>query len=148
MQHMHLETRIEAPVEHVWEFYCDTSHWEDFMPRATFSEFSGPVDKVGTTYVTTMRVMGVEIKVTMEIVEVEPLKLIHEHSANGRMDNHFRFEPDGDATRVVLVSDLEMPGKLPGLVKGLVVKGFSERYTRHVLADLKALAEAKVPAHA
>jgi hypothetical protein len=71
-----------------------------------------------------------------------------EHSANGRMDNHFRFEPDGEATRVVFVSDFEMPGKLPGFVKGLVVKGFSERYARNVLADLKALAEAKVPAHA
>jgi carbon monoxide dehydrogenase subunit G len=148
MQHMHEEIRIEAPIEDVWELFCDTSHWKELMPRNEFSDISGPVDKVGTTYVTSMRVMGFEMKETMEIVEVEPLKLIHEHTDHGPMDNYFRFEPDGDATRVVLVSDFEMPGKLPGFVGGLVVKGFSERYTRHVLADLKALAEAKVPAHA
>jgi hypothetical protein len=106
------------------------------------------VDKVGTTYVTSMRVMCFAMKETLEIVEVEPLKLIHEHTDHGPMDNIFRFEPDGDATRVVFVSDFEMPGKLPGFVKGFVVKGFSERYARDVLADLKALAEAEVLAHA
>lgn len=117
MPHMHEEVRIEAPVEHVWGLLCDTSHWNELMPRNEFSDISGPVDKVGTTYVTTMRLMGFEMKETMEIVEVEPLRLIHEHSDNGPMDNDFRFEPDGDATRVVLVSDFEMPGKLPGFVK-------------------------------
>jgi len=33
MPHMHVETRVEAPVEHVWTFYRDTSHWQDWMPR-------------------------------------------------------------------------------------------------------------------
>ena len=64
------------------------------------------------------------------------------------MEEYFRFEPDGEATRVVFLSDFETPGKLPGVVRGFVVKGFSERYARNVLADLKALAEAKVLAHA
>ena len=148
MQHVHEEIRIEAPVEHVWGLFCDTSHWKELMPRNEFSDFSGSVDKVGTTYVTTMRIMGFEMKETMEIVEVEPLKLIHEHTDHGPMDNYSRFEPDGDATRVVFVSDFEVPVKLPGFVKDIVVKVFSERYARDVLADLKALAEAEVPAGA
>ena len=111
MNHMHQEVRIDAPVEHVWAFYCDTPHWQDWMPRAKCSDFSGPVDKAGTTYVATMRLMGFEMKTTYKIVEVEPLRLIHEHTDAGPQDNFLRFEPDGDATRLVLDSDWEMPGK-------------------------------------
>ena len=148
MNHMHEEIRIEAPVEHVWAFYCDTSHWEDWMPRAKNSEFSGPVDKVGTTYVQTMRLMGFEMKSTSTVVEVEPLRLIHEHSDSGPMDNSMRFEPDGEATRVVIDSDWDLPGHWPGFIKNLVTKGMVERNTRQMFADFKALAEATVPAHA
>jgi carbon monoxide dehydrogenase subunit G len=148
MQHMHAETRVEAPVEHVWKFYCDPSHWKDFMPRGEYSDFSGPVDEVGTTYVQTMRFMGFEMKQTMETVEVEPLRLIHEHTDTGPMDNHFRFEPDGDATRVVIDSDYDWPGKVPGFVKDMMSKGWLERNARNMLADFKALAEADTEAHA
>lgn len=148
MNHMHQEVRIDAPVEHVWKFYCDTSHWEDWMPRAKNSEFSGPVDKVGTTYVQTMKLMGFEMKSNTEVVEVEPLRLIHEHTDMGPMDTFMRFQPDGTATRVVVDADWEMPGKLPGFIKDLVNKGWADRNTRQMLEDFKALAEADVPAHA
>ena len=47
------------------------------MPRGTYSDFSGPVDEVGTTYVAGMRVMGHEMKETHEIVEVESLRLMN-----------------------------------------------------------------------
>ena len=145
MQHLREEVRVEAPVEHVWEFYCDTSHWKDFIPRAEFSDFSGPVDKAGTTYVQSMKLMGFEMKQTVEIVEVEPLRLIHEHTDSGPMDNHIRLEPDGDATRVVFESEWEMPGKVPGFIKDFMGKGWVERNTRNMLADFKTLAEARVP---
>jgi uncharacterized membrane protein len=148
MKHWHDEVRIEAPVEHVWEFYCDTSHWEDWMPRAKYSDFSGPVDKAGTTYVASMRLLGFEMKSTQKVVEVEPLRLIHEHNDYGPMDTHMRFERDGEATRVVVDSDYEMPGKIPGFIKDIMTKGWMERNGRQMLADFKALAEAKVPAHA
>jgi uncharacterized membrane protein len=145
MTHIRYEIRIEAPVEHVWAFYCDTSRWEDFMPRGKASKFSGPVDKVGTTYVETVRLMGFEMKSTYKVVEVEPLRLYHEHSDSGPMDNFLRFERDGEATRVVFESDYEMPGHLPGFIKDLVNKGWVERQTHQMFADFKALAEVKVP---
>ena len=144
MQHMRVETHIEAPVEEVWKFYCDPSNWPDFMPRGTYSDFSGPVDEVGTTYVAGMRVMGHEMKETHEIVEVESLRLIHDHSDTGPMDNHYRFERDGDATNLVVESDYEMPGKVPGFIKDLVSKGWVERNFGNAMADFKALVEAEV----
>jgi len=148
MQHLREEIRVEAPVEHVWKFFCDTSHWSDWMPRAGFSDFSGPVDKVGTTYVQSVRVMGFEQKGTITVVEIEPERLYRERSDSWSMDNYFRFEPDGEATNVVMESDYEMPGKLPGFIKDLLASGWMERTHRQIMADFKALAEANVPAHA
>ena len=145
---MHDEVRIEASVEHVWAFYCDTSHLEDWMPRAKFLDFSAPVDKVGTAYVATMRLMGFEMKTTYKIVEVEPLRLIHEHNDTGQMDNFMRFEPDREATRMVVDSDWEMPGHIPGFIKNVMTKSWVERNTHQLLSGFNALAEAKVPAHA
>jgi uncharacterized protein YndB with AHSA1/START domain len=140
MDHIQLETRIEAPVEHVWAYLCDTSRWPDWMPRAKFSDFSGPYDQVGTTYVSTFRMMGFEMKQTSTIVEVEPLKLIHEHTDDGPMDTWLRLVPDGDATRVIVESDYVMPGHIPGFLKDLMTKSFFERQTRHMLGDFKAFA--------
>ena len=146
MDHIQLETRIEAPVEHVWAYLCDTSRWSDWMPRATCSEFSGPYDQVGTTYLSTMKMMGVEFKQTCTVVEVEPLKLIHEHTDDqGSQDTFFRFEPEGDATRVIVESAYEMPAHIPGALKSLMTKSFFERQMRHFLGDFKAMAEATVP---
>ena len=111
-----------------------------------FSDFSGPYDQVGTTYVSKMKMMGFEMKGTSTVVEVEPLKLIHEHTDDqGPQDTFFRFEPEGDATRVIVESDYEMPGHIPGFLKSLMTKSFFERQTRHMLGDFKALAEATVP---
>ena len=148
MNHLKEEIRIEAPVGHVWAFLCDTSRWHDFSPREETSDWSGPFDRVGTTYVSTVKMMGFESKFTSTVLEVEPLKLIHEHTDMGPMDNFYRFEPEGDATRLIVESDYEMPGHIPGFLKNLMSKSFIERQMRHILQDFKALAEATVPAHA
>ena len=148
MPHIHEEVRVEAPVEHVWDLYCDTSQWGNWMPRGEWSEFSGPVDKVGTTYLSSSKFMGFEMKSKTEVVEVEPLRLIHEHQDTGPMEMYLRFEPDGDATNCVVEADYEMPGKMPGFVKDIMNKCWFERQTRNMLADFKAIAEAQVPAKA
>ena len=146
MKHFHEEIRIEAPVEHVWAFFGDTTHWEDWMPRRKTTDISGPMDKVGTTFVQRTKLMGFEMKWTTEIVEVEPLRLVHLHSDWGPTDSRFRFEPDGEATRLVVDSDYEMPGKLPGFIKDLMGSGWMDGNMRRMFEDFKTLAEAK--AHA
>ena len=146
MTHIHEEIQVEAPVEQVWDLYCDTSHWKDWMPRGEWSEFSGPVDKVGTTYVSSSKFMGFEMRGKTEVVEVEPLRLIHEHQETGPMELYLRFEPDHGATHCVIDADYDMPGKVPGFIKEIMTKGWFERQTSRMLEDFKAIAEAKVPA--
>ena len=148
MAHLHAEIRIEAPVEHVWQLFCDVSHWKDWMPWGECSDFSGPVDAVGTTFVGRMRLVGFELESLNEVVEVEPQRLYHERSDFGSMDQYGRFEPMGDSTRVVFDADFELPGKLPGFLMGLLVEAWMQRYMRKMLEDFKDLAEAQVPAHA
>jgi uncharacterized membrane protein len=142
------EIRVEAPIEHVWNLYCDTSRWSDWMPRSTVSDMSGPVDEVGTTSTQSSKFMGFEMIGTTEVVEVEPLRLIHEHQEPGPMEMYLRFEPDGDATTCVVEAENELPGKYPGFIKDIMNKAFFERQTRNMLADFKAIAEARVPTHA
>ena len=149
MQHMQDSIHIDAPVEHVWAFCLDTSHWPDWQPRMQFSDFSGPLDQVGTTYTQVGRIMGHEMKATSAVVEVVPLRLYHERTTDmGPMDTYLRFEPEGAGTLVTLESDYEMPAHLPGFVKDLMSRAWIERQTRQMLQDLKALAEATVPVHA
>ena len=145
MDHFRDEIRIEAPIDHVWAFLCDTSRWNDWSPRAEFTDWSGPLARVGTTYVQKFKMMGFEMKQKYTVVEVEPLKLFHEHTDSGPQDNFFRLEPEGDATRLIIESDYEWPGHIPGFIKSLMTENWIERQTRHMLEDFKALAEAKVP---
>ena len=147
MEHSRHEIRVEAPVEHVWACFSDISRWGEWMP-ATFSEFSGPVEEVGTTYHQSVRVMGFEQRFTATVVEFEPLRLYREHMEPGPFDSTFRCEPDGDATRFVFESEYELPAMLPGLIKRVVNSSWIARNHRKMLADFKALAEATVPAHA
>ena len=64
------------------------------------------------------------------------------------MEMYLRLEPDGNATHVPIDAEYELPGKMPGLIKDIMTKGWFERQTRQMLADLKVLTEAKVPAQA
>ena len=145
MKHFRDEIRIEAPIAHVWAFLCDTSRWHDWAPRGETSDWGGPYDQVGTTYVSKVKMMGFELKTTQTVVEVQPLKLIHEHTDQGPMDTFYRFERDGDATRLIVESDYELPGHIPGFLRNLLTKSWIDRNMRQMLEEFKALAELKVP---
>ena len=145
--HIREEGRVEAPVEHVWAFLCDTSRWHDWDPRSEYLDFSGPVDQVGTTFVETSRLMAWDMKAHHTVVEVEPQRLLHHRSDKG-FDIFFRLEPDGDATHLIVDCDYRLPGHLPGFVKDLLSRSFVERTMRETGEKFRALAEATVPAPA
>lgn len=145
MNHMQEEIRIEAPVGRVWELLCDASRWPDWSPRSKIVEISGPLDKVGTTFTQEWGLAGFHSKSLNTVVEVEPERLLHLRTEDGPMDLIYRFEPDGDATRVTIESDWQMPGHVPGFVQKLMSRAWIDRQVRQQMEDFKAIAEAPVP---
>jgi carbon monoxide dehydrogenase subunit G len=145
MIHFHETIRIDAPVEHVWKVLCDTSRLEDWITGEKLSEFSGPLDQVGTTFVTTSRMLGFEMKGTLKVLEVEPLRMVHLRADMMSMDAFYRFEPEGKATRMTVEGDYDMPGHIPGFIKSLMTKSWTERQMRHQLENFKGIAEVTVP---
>ena len=87
--------------------------------------------------------MGVEMKGTLTVLEVEPLRLIHLRS-DFPMDVFYRFAPEGDSTLMTVEGDYDMPGHIPGFIKNLMSKSWVDRQTRHQLENFKGLAEATV----
>ena len=148
MRHYRGEVRIEAPAEQVWAILVDKSRLHEWTPRSRFTDFSGPLDQVGTTYSDTTRLMGFGFEMTNEVVEVEAPRLYHEHSDDGPIDTIIRLEPDGDATRLLVECDYEIPGRLPGFLKDFIDGRMSQRFPREMMRDLKALAEAEARARA
>jgi len=144
MDHIKDEIRVEAPIEHVWTIMLDPKNWEEWDPRTTYSDLSGPLDQVGTTFTETSRMLGFEMKSKDEVVEVEPHRLLHIRS-DGPTDMFLRFEKDGDATRVEVETEYQLPAYLPGFIKNLMTKRFMERYMRQALEVFKAQAELKAP---
>ncbi len=47
------------------------------------------------------------------MVPLAPVRNIHEYADWGQLDNHMRFKRVGEATRLAIGSDYELPGKLP-----------------------------------
>jgi ligand-binding SRPBCC domain-containing protein len=147
MQHFHDEIRIEAPVEHVWAYLSDGSHLDDIAPRARHTDFSGPLDQVGTTFVATGRMMGLTSRSTFTVVEVEPRRLCRIRPEPGAGEMAWRLEPEGEGTRLAFDTDYDVPGHLPGFLTGFLAKGW-ERDMHRMLSDVKAFTEATVPAPA
>ena len=148
MQHIRDEISIDAPADHGWSYLTDGSHWDEIQPRAKDTDFSGPLDQVGTSFVQTSRMMGFETKYTVTVVEVEPLRLCHLKAEPGPWDMVWRLEPKGDATSLTLESEYDMPGPLPEAIKNMMTKGWMEGSVHKMLLDIKAFAEGTVPVQA
>ena len=148
MGHIHQEVRVTAPVEHVFEVACQVERQAEWNPYMDLENVSGPIDKVGTTFDSTMKLLGQQLKSKGTIAEVEPLRLIHIHGDadnGGTSDWFYRFQPDGGGTLCSLDIDYEIPGVVAGVIDRLVYHGALDRATRHMAENFASVAEMKVP---
>jgi hypothetical protein len=147
MSHIHEEIRIEAPVDVVYRLFCDTSRYPDLLPDAIESDFSGPMDQVGTTFDYRVRLpSGYELRPQRNIVvAVEPLGVIRVADPDGG-ETLYRFEPDGSGTRLSVDADHQVAGVFGKIPLRAVVDGVIDRDIRLLDERLKAAAEAGVPA--
>jgi carbon monoxide dehydrogenase subunit G len=106
---------IDRPVESVWSFMIDISNmplWED--SRAEWKQTSvGPIES-GSTFQSSIRVLGREYKVDLRVVEFEPLRKFAVEAMNGfgkgtRLS--YLMEPvEGNKTRLSRVTEIQLHG--------------------------------------
>jgi ribosome-associated toxin RatA of RatAB toxin-antitoxin module len=148
MRHIHQDVIIAAPIEHVYELARDVDRQREWNPYMETTDVSGPIDTVGTTFVSTLKLMGQTIRSRGTVVEAEPRKLIHVRGVadnGGTSDWFYRFEPYGTGAMITLDVDYEMSGALAAIMDLLVYHGALDRATRHMGENFAALAESKVP---
>lgn len=106
---------IDRPVEAVWSFMTDISNmprWED--SRAEWKPTSeGPID-LGSTFQSSSRFLGLELKTDLRITEFEPNRKFAAEATNGRAKgtkiSYFMEPVDGGKTRLSRVTEAQLHG--------------------------------------
>ena len=97
--HYTLSTHVAAPPERVFALWTALDRMDEWVGGVTgVTDVSGPIDRVGTTYVVHFGPM----KSRTEILDVDPPRRFVTRFGNWllRGRSSATFEPDGDGTRV------------------------------------------------
>ena len=106
---------IDRPVEDVWRFMTDISNmprWED--SHAEWKQTSEGPFEVGSTFESSSRFMGLELKTELQIMEFEPNRQFAAEATNGRAKgtriSYFLEPVEGGKTRLNRVTDAQLHG--------------------------------------
>ena len=148
MGHVRTEFSIEAPIGHVWDLAMNIDRIPDYNPYMDIRKFSGPLDVVGTTFESTVRVLGRTRTSTGKVVEIRPhelIRLVAETPQGDRNEWIYRFQSVGRRTTGSLDVEYELGS---GVVGEVVDKVYFERMLgqmiRHMAENFTMLAEATV----
>lgn len=148
-----VEIDINASPLRTFEVFTDLANSENVVQGIDRMEIltEGPVG-VGTGFRETRTMMGKQATEEMEITQFQPGELYaHEARSHGcHYISTYRFEPAGEATRVVLTFEgraLSVPAKIMNVALGWMMTGMIRKCVMQDFNDLKAEAE-KVPADA
>ena len=151
MKHVRMTAQFDAPIEKVFELSTDYQRFPEWnVSYSAVDPVSGPYDKVGTRFHTTMKLLGRQIEGWAEIAEVEKPKLLKITGTSlqgGSLTALYHFTPVGiAATDVEMEIDYELPAGLLGQIADkLFVERTIERDLRHSIENFKALVEVKTP---
>ncbi len=144
---VHHEIRVDAPVEHAFDFARRSDRHHDWNPYLTFFHASEPLDTVGSTFDVILDLAGQSTSFRGTVAEAKPNRLIRLHLAGekGNADWIYRFEPAGEATQFTIDVEYERDGLFAGVVDRLMFHGGLERAVRHVAESFAAMAPSAVP---
>ncbi len=139
---------IDRSPQEVFDVLADLDRLPDWA--TTVVENHDTPDKpleVGQTFGQTIRLAGRNIRTEWEVIDVErPRHLAYRATgpAGATLEMHQRVEPDGEASRVELELDYELPGGALGdAVDRIYVERRNEREAEHSLHNLKDLLESR-----
>ena len=144
---VHHEIRVDAPVEHAFDFARRTDRHHDWNPYLTFFHALEPIDAVGSTFDVILDLAGQSTSFRGTVAEATPPRLIRLHLAEEKstIDWTYRFEPDGEATQFTIDVEYERDGLFAGVVDRLMFHGGLERAVGHIAENFAAMAPSTVP---
>jgi uncharacterized protein YndB with AHSA1/START domain len=147
MSQVHVKTRIEAPIEKVFETVMDPHRLGEWVTiHRSVSDVSAEPLRKGSTMEQTMRMRGVSFNVHWTLVDLNPPTHVEwdgRGPAHSRARIRYELNPDGDgATEFEYFNDFSPPGgQLGNMASRLIIGAASEREAHASLQKLKALLE-------
>jgi uncharacterized protein YndB with AHSA1/START domain len=129
---------VAAPPERVFALWTDLQRMGEWVGGVTgVSDISGPVDRVGTTYI----VHFGPVKSPTEVLEVDPPRRFATRFGSWilRGMSSATFEPEGDGTR--LTQTFETVGRISAISSWLFSRGSYEGSFRGELQKFGRIAE-------
>jgi uncharacterized protein YndB with AHSA1/START domain len=149
MSTVHVTTKINAPMERVWDTVMDPSCLKDWVTihRWVRDVSSNPLRK-GSTMKQCLHLRGVSVHVNWKVVDINaPTHAEWEGRGPAHSQARIRYElrPDGDnATEFEYINEFSPPGgRLGSMASRVIVGAASEREAERSLERLKALVENK-----
>jgi uncharacterized protein YndB with AHSA1/START domain len=147
MSTVHVSTRIQAPIEEVWETVMDPSRFGEWVTiHRWVRDVSAQPLRKGATMYQGLHVRGVPIHVHWTLIDVDPPRHAEwegQGPAHSRARIRYELSADGDhATEFEYINEFTPPGgRLGTMASRVIVGGASEREAINSLARLKALLE-------
>ncbi len=151
MGHISRTIHVEATPEQVFDLFTNVERLPEWqVPAAEVKDITGTPGTVGLGWTTASTFAGRKMENHMSVTAVErPRSFEVKGTGSGTATLRGRFEPAAGGTDVTIENEYEMPLGFIGDVanKLFFEKSFAESWDKS-LAKFKALAEAKVSAHA
>ena len=147
MSLVHVKTRIEAPIEKVFETVMDPHRLGEWVTiHRSVSDVSGEPLRNGSTMEQTMRMRGLSFNVHWTLIDLNPpthAEWDGRGPAHSRARIRYELTPDGDgATAFEYFNDFSPPGgRLGSVASRFIVGATSEREAQNSLQRLKTLLE-------
>lgn len=147
MSGVHVTTKINAPVERVWETVMDPSRLEAWVTiQRWVRDVSDHPMREGSTMRQCLHLRGVSFHVEWELVDVHAprhAEWVGHGPAHSRARIRYDLRPDGDrVTEFEYTNEFTAPGGRLGMAASRVIVGAaSEREAHNSLRRLKALLE-------
>lgn len=147
MSQVHVKTRIEAPIEKVFETVMDPHRLGEWVTiHRSVSDVSAEPLRKGSTMEQTMRMRGVNFNVHWTLVDLNPpahAEWDGRGPAHSRARIRYELTADGDgATEFEYFNDFSPPGgQLGNMASRLIIGAASEREAHSSLQRLKTLLE-------
>jgi uncharacterized protein YndB with AHSA1/START domain len=147
MSTVHVTTKIQAPIQEVWETAMDPLRFREWVTiHRSVEDVSAQPLRKGSTMTQLLHLRGVSFHVHWTLVDVNAP---HRAEWEGRGPAHSRAricyelrEDGNEATEFEYTNEFTTPGgRLGSAASWVIVGGASEREARNSLARLKALLE-------